>query len=218
MSNARHRLNRPSPRRFFFHGIMLTLCLVLVWGAGLFAFAETLPKAPDDSHQTTQAIVVLTGGTGRVETGLDLLASGKADRLFVSGVYKGIDVKSLMRAFRRDTASLKDRIDIGTAEDTIANAIETARWMQHRAYTSLRLVTGAYHMPRSLLEFRRLLPTTTIIAHPVFPEHVKQDEWWAWPGTATLVASEYNKFLLAWLRHRAIALLAGHALTPQGKS
>jgi len=66
----------------------------------------------------------------------------------------------------------------------------------------MRLVTAAYHMPRSLLEMHDIMPEVKIVPHPVFPDHVKQDEWWAWPGTAALTASEYNKFLIAWLRLR----------------
>ena len=64
------------------------------------------------------------------------------------------------------------------------------------------MVTGAYHMPRSLLEFRRAMPGAVLIAHPVFPTHVKLSQWWRWPGTASLVATEYSKYLmsLAWTR------------------
>jgi hypothetical protein len=39
-----------------------------------------------------------------------------------------------------------------------------------------------------------------IIPHPVFPERVKQERWWAWPGTASLIVAEYEKYLLAWAR------------------
>lgn len=208
-SNARARRGRAAPSRFFAHALMLSLCLGAVWVGGLFVFAEALPSELEKSPARTDAIVVLTGGSGRVTEGLDLLAANKAQKLFVSGVYKGIDVQRLVQLFRRDPDALKDRISIGTAEDTIANAAETAVWIRDNGYTSLRLVTGAYHMPRSLLEFKRVLGDITLVAHPVFPEHVKQDEWWAWPGTATLVISEYNKFLLAWVRHQALALLAG---------
>lgn len=208
MAALRQRPGQKS--RLLFHLIMTVVSLALVWVGGLFVFAETLPTQPDDSTRKTQAVVVLTGGSGRVDAGLDLLASDRAERLFVSGVYHGVDVKTLMQTFRRESAGLRDRINIGTAEDTIANARETAQWLHAQNYTSLRLVTGAYHMPRSLLEFRHALPNAVIVAHPVFPGHVKQDEWWAWPGTAMLVTSEYNKFLLAWVRHQAIALLAGN--------
>lgn len=192
-----------------FHVAMVSLCLAAVWASGLFVFAEALPGKAEHSDARTDAIVVLTGGSGRVAEGLDLLAADKGRKLFVSGVYKGVDVKSLMQTSRRAPAVLEDRVGIGTAEDTIANAVETAHWIREQGFRSLRLVTGAYHMPRSLLEFRHALPDVEIVAHPVFPEHVKQDEWWAWPGTAALVASEYNKYLMAWTRHQAIALLAG---------
>ena len=86
--------------------------------------------------------------------------------------------------------------------NTLGNAIETAEWSRDKNFRSLRLVTSAYHMPRSLIEFKHAMPNIQIIAHPVFPAHVKVDEWWAWSGTAELIASEYTKFLLAWLRQQ----------------
>jgi uncharacterized SAM-binding protein YcdF (DUF218 family) len=57
-------------------------------------------------------------------------------------------------------------------------------------------------MPRSLLEFENVLPDALIIPHPIFPKHVKQARWWAYPGTASIVISEYNKLLLAWVRQK----------------
>ena len=54
----------------------------------------------------------------------------------------------------------------------MGNAEETAAWMAEGDRTSLRLVTAAYHMPRSLALFRRLMPDTKILPHPVFPESV----------------------------------------------
>ena len=115
---------------------------------------------------------------------------------------------------QRDPQYLASRVDIGTAVDTIGNARETAEWMARQGFTSLRLVTAGYHMPRSLLEFRHALPDATLIPHPVFPEHVKQEDWWAWPGTASLIVGEYSKFLLAWLRHTTLGLTVGD---PQGR-
>jgi len=71
----------------------------------------------------------------------------------------------------------------------------------------VRLVTSGYHMPRSVLEFENALPDVTLIPHPVFPPHVKQQQWSAWPGTTGLIGGENNKFLLAWSRHKLMALL-----------
>ena len=69
--------------------------------------------------------------------------------------------------------------------------------MRGQGFRSLRLVTAWYHMPRSLLEFGRAMPDIEIVAHPVFPEQVKSEHWWAWRGTAMLLISEYAKYLAA---------------------
>jgi uncharacterized SAM-binding protein YcdF (DUF218 family) len=75
--------------------------------------------------------------------------------------------------------------------------------MRDQGFKSLRLVTANYHMPRSLLEFRHAMPDLEIVPHPVFPENFKQDEWWLWSRSASLVASEYSKYLIALLRTAA---------------
>ena len=171
------------------------------WGVGLAQFATLVPERLEDETGRTEAIVVLTGGSGRLEAGLDLLARRQADKLFVSGVYQGIDVQKLLLVSRREGSGMASRIALGTAANTRGNARESADWMRDEGVRSLRLVTGAYHMPRSLLEFRRAAPGVALVPHPVFPEHVKAD-WWAWPGTLFLIVSEYNKTMLAWTRHR----------------
>ena len=172
-----------------------------LWLGGLFWFAAALETDTEADRRKTDAIVVLTGGSLRVEQGIDLLSEGLADKLFVSGVARGIDVKKLLEVFRRAPEDLSCCIALGyEADDTAGNARETAIWMREQNYDSLRLVTAAYHMPRSLLEFRRTMPETEIIAHPVFPAHVKQRNWWLWPGSASLMVSEYNKYLIALAR------------------
>ena len=192
-------------------GAALGLLLALLWIVGLMRFATLIPDRLADDAGPTDAVVVLTGGSGRLDAGLDLLVREMAGKLFVSGVYRGLDVQRLLQLARRDPAGIEARVALGNAVDTYANARETAAWMKAEGFRSLRLVTGAYHMPRSLLEFRHAIPAATVIPHPVFPDHVKAD-WWAWPGTLGLVAGEYNKLLFAWTRHRlkdAAAQLGG---------
>ena len=179
----------------------------VLWVAGLFQFASLVPKQVADPVTRTDAIVVLTGGSRRLGEGLELLSRGLAEKLFVSGVYQGVDVRELLQIVRRNPRELETQIGIGNATNTAENALETRAWMRARDYRSLRLVTAAYHMPRSLLEFRHAMPAVTLVAHPVFPENVKQDRWWAWPGTGSLMIGEYNKFLLAWSRHWAGRIL-----------
>lgn len=186
--------------------LLLAVATVAAWSAGLVVFATRIPDQVEDPQTHTDAIVVLTGGSGRLDEGLNLLARDLAGKLFVSGVYQGVDVKTLLQVAHRGPGDLEPHIAIGDAVNTVENAAETAAWMAQEGFTSLRLVTASYHMPRSLLEFHHAMPHVSMIPHPVFPEHVKQDRWWAWPGTAALLVTEYNKLLVAWLDHRIESL------------
>ncbi len=196
---APRRARERHARRIMSLFMMLCFGLLVLWGIGLYRYAESMPDALGNTGGRTDAIVVLTGGSGRLEAGLALLRDNNARRLFVSGVYQGIDVNQLLEMFRENPRELEDRVAIGNAVSTLGNAEETAAWVRAEGITSIRLVTAAYHMPRSLLEFGAALDNVTIITHPVFPEHVKAD-WWRWPGTAGLVITEYNKYLVAWAR------------------
>lgn len=168
-----------------------------LWLAGLIWFAAGIPRAPAEPTAATDAIVVLTGGAGRLGVGFELLREGRAKKLFISGVYRGVDVAEILRVSQQEPEALACCIAIGhNAVDTIGNARETARWMADEGFASLRLVTADYHMPRSLAEFRRAMPGVTLIAHPVSSENIHVDAWWRWPGTASLIASEYTKHLV----------------------
>jgi uncharacterized SAM-binding protein YcdF (DUF218 family) len=173
----------------------------LIWLLGLAGFASLIPSDIDDKDSPTEAIVVLTGGSERLSTGLDLLESGLAKKLFVSGVYRGVDVHALVKLSKHAPQALECCVALGYAADnTIGNAQETAAWMRTEGFKSMRLVTGNYHMPRALLEMTSALPEATVIPHPVFPEHVKTEAWWYKPRTFALIASEYTKYLVAKLR------------------
>lgn len=204
---------RPRLRRLAVAAAIGGLAVLTVWGWGLFRFAATIPTALADAETRTDAIVVLTGGSERLATGVDLLSRDLARRAFISGVHPDVDAKVMLRRAGAGSADLIDRIETGhSARNTVGNARETAAWMRRHDYHSLRLVTASYHMPRSLLEFDHMLSDTMIIPHPVFPRHVKQARWWAWPGTAALVIGEYNKFLWSAARQELVALVAGQPL------
>ena len=172
----------------------------LVWCVGLVYFASTLPTRVSDTTTRTDAIVVLTGGSGRIEAGVELLQAGLATKLFVSGAGGRTQVDDLLPSATPAPPEVAAAIALGReAEDTPGNALETAAWAARENVASIRLVTAAYHMRRSMLEMSKAMPRMTIVPHPVFPSTVKPD-WWRWPGTASLIAREYTKFILSWLR------------------
>lgn len=173
----------------------------IIWFCGLFWFSTQVPSGGAPSPAKTDAIVVLTGGTGRLDMGLQLLEQERATHLFVSGVARGVDVATLLRVAQRAPKELDCCISVGyRADDTAGNAVETADWVNKKGLKSIRLVTANYHMPRSLIEFKHAMPTIDIVPHPVYPPQFKRNRWWLWPGTAALLASEFNKYMIASAR------------------
>ena len=68
--------------------ILLLVCFVWFW----FKASATPPPAP----AKVDAIVVLTGGSARVASGLQLLADGAAERLYISGAGEDVTVADLL--------------------------------------------------------------------------------------------------------------------------
>jgi uncharacterized SAM-binding protein YcdF (DUF218 family) len=191
-----HRLSRILRR---LGSLAITLLMIWVVGLGVFIVGSVIVQI--DAQSPTDAIVVLTGGRQRLESGLALLADGKAKKLFISGVNPRVDRDALLRALGPAAAREACCIVLGReADNTYGNAWETAGWMRGEGYRSLRLVTSWYHMRRSLLEFSRAMPRVAIIAHPVFAHHVDPEGWWGWHGAIPIVVGEYHKYLAAWLR------------------
>jgi uncharacterized SAM-binding protein YcdF (DUF218 family) len=188
------------------HLASIAAALVVAYVLGFFWFATLLPTEVADSEQRTDAIVVLTGGSAE-----------KAGKLFVSGVYHGVDVRQLLDLSQHSPEDLSCCIVLGyEADNTRGNAIETAVWMKQQGYRSLRLVTATYHMPRSLLELGRVMPEMEIVPHPVFTETFKREDWWLWPGSSTLLVTEYTKYLVALARGPLDPLLNRLAGRPAG--
>ena len=167
----------------------------------LLNFVDQIPISALTNDEQTDAIVVLTGGSSRLEEGINLLAQRKAKKLFVSGVYRGVDVRRLLSLSQRAPDDLVCCIEIGhTATSTEGNATETKLWMDQEGYQSLRLVTASYHMPRSIREFQHHMPQVRLVPHAVFPAQFKRQQWWRWPGTASLILTEYAKYLMSSVR------------------
>ncbi|MCO6418263.1 YdcF family protein [Siccirubricoccus sp. KC 17139] len=158
--------------------------------------AAAFPPAPE---QETAGIAVLTGGAERVATGLRLLQQERAAKLLISGASPRTTLADLARSAGMEPAALAGRVTLGSgATSTRGNAAEIADWARAEGIGSLRVVTAAYHMPRALLELRRVLPGVLLVPHPVVPASLRDREaggrWRTW----SLLAGEYLKLLAAW--------------------
>lgn len=170
--------------------------LFVVWFLGLVWFAVFLP-GPVDAGKT-DAVVVLTGGTGRFERGLELLQAGQAKRMLVSGVDPTVRREEFEVLRKVPTQISRCCIDLDKASvDTISNARETARWVKGRKYKSVRLVTSDWHMRRAQMELDHVVgPDVRVIGDAVRTN-----------PSLTQLFKEYNKLVA-----RFIALEAGERL------
>jgi uncharacterized SAM-binding protein YcdF (DUF218 family) len=132
------------------------LLLLLCWVLGFAMFLLSLGK-PADARKT-DAIVVLTGGSGRIDRGLAALRAGDAKRMLVSGVDPDVRPVELAVQFKIERKLMACCIDLGwQAVDTRSNADETAKWVQRYGFRSVRLVTTDWHMPRARMELSHAL-------------------------------------------------------------
>ncbi len=188
---------RPGLRPLRRLALALSLVAVLAigaWGAGFAWFVHgalregSLPSRAD-------GIVVLTGGADRVETGLHLLAEGRAGMLLVSGVAPRAGWGELAQRAGVAGEGLSPRVTLGReATTTVGNAEETAAWVRAHDLHSLIVVTSGYHMARALTEIGRALPDVRLTPVSVLSSSMRDGRDIA---RLRLLASEYTKFLAA---------------------
>jgi uncharacterized SAM-binding protein YcdF (DUF218 family) len=154
---------------------------------GFVLFAVTLGRPAPADAPPTDAVVVITGGPGRIEHGLDVLEQGKAKRMLVAGADPLVTKPDLIRVVGGKAKLMRCCVDLGSESvDTRSNAEEAGRWMEKRGYRSLRLITSDWHMRRADYEFSRALGDS----YRIVTDAVRGQT-----GFMTLFG-EYNKYVL----------------------
>lgn len=165
----------------------LVSALVLVWVLGFLWFAVALPSPA--SEQSTDAVIVPTGGAGRIPQGLSVLDEGLAKTMFVSGVDREVTPEEFANEFDVDPARMGCCVTLGyAAVDTRSNAAEISQWVEDNRIRSLRLVTTDWHMRRAASEIHRTLPAGVTVIRDAVPSE---------PSVPTLFL-EYHKLLFSW--------------------
>jgi uncharacterized SAM-binding protein YcdF (DUF218 family) len=195
--------------------LLAPLLAALLLGAGFLWFLDAASAPPADPARPTDGIAVLTGGGERVQTGLRLLAEGKARLLLVSGAHPDVTLGDLARAAGLGPGDLAGRVSLGrAARTTRGNAAEIAAWARAEQLSSIRVVTAGYHMPRALLELRRALPEAELLAFPVVPAPLRDAAAAGRARTWSLLAGEYLKLLGALIGLASPADRPGWAPAP----
>ena len=161
---------------------------LVAWALGFIWFTVALPQPLPPAQ--TDAIVVPTGSGGRIQRGLEMLQTGAAEQMLVTGVDASVQPDEFVAEFEVPQRVMDCCVTLGfSALDTRGNARETAQWLEERDYTSLRLVTADWHMRRAALELQDQLPANTAVTY----DAVRSE-----PSFGTLFV-EYHKLIAVWI-------------------
>lgn len=142
--------------------------VVMLWALGFLWFAVALPGPAGDIH--SDAVIVPTGGAGRIERGLEILRDRQAEAMLVTGVDPEVKPREFAAQFDVPADLMDCCVALGfAAVDTRSNASETARWVDAREVRSLRLVTTDWHMRRAAGELARTLPDGVTVVWDAVP-------------------------------------------------
>ncbi len=172
--------------------------ILTTWLIGFVIFCVYAVSLQSDLSERHEAVVVLTGGSQRIETGIRLMNQQNADYLLISGVNKKVTRDELLKNV---PVRQRQKIALGyEAENTVGNAQEVVEWIKNKKIDSILLVTSFYHMPRSIFEIARFNPTLKIAPQPVFPKSFGDSVDWIKTRYAWLLFLEYHKFIYVHLK------------------
>lgn len=150
-------------------------------------------KSYGPSGAGADAIVVLTGGRGRIDEGLVLLRRGRAKLLILSGVHQDSDLDSIFLKRVNSVESSKIVLE-KRSRSTFENALEVRRLMAENGFTSMVLITSGYHMKRARYTFGKVMPEgTRIEPYNVSTPNFDERRWWE-GGSLGILAAEFVKY------------------------
>lgn len=140
--------------------------LLIVWALGFAWFALLLPQPVGAGKN--DAVIVLTGGEGRIARGLEALDKGWAKQILVSGVDPEVRRREFAAEYNVSDPRMTCCVTLeNESVDTRSNAAEAARWIAAEKARSVRLVTSDWHMRRAAWELEQTAPGTLIVRDAV---------------------------------------------------
>lgn len=140
----------------------ITSSILIIWALGFVWFAIALPGPA--GGEKTDAVIVPTGGEGRIDRGLMALRLGWSNRMLVSGVDREVKPNEFAVVYQVEPALLDCCVTLGfESVDTRSNALESTRWIAVNKARSVRLVTTDWHMRRAAYELARTAPEDLVI-------------------------------------------------------
>ncbi len=138
----------------------------------LILIFNTFPKkyyfSESFSSKNNSAIIVLTGGKGRIQKGIDLYNNEHGKFLFISGVFRESELEVKQMIDKQIQNQLCCVFYDKDATNTIENAYQVKNWLYNNnsEINNLILVSSYYHLPRSYLIFKNIIDNKEIMLVP----------------------------------------------------
>ena len=153
-------------------------------------------KLENIKYNPKSVIIVLTGGKGRFEKGLSILKDNISEKLFVSGVFPGVDLKKKYISNTYESELFDCCIYYGNkAINTKENAAEVKEWIESNDIDTILLVSSYYHLPRSKIIFENEMPHINIFLIPSDDNFFESKEFLTHLFNLKLMVVEYSKII-----------------------
>jgi len=163
-------------------------CKIITQSMWDFLVVNETPKSVD-------VIIVLSGGTGRVDEGIKLYQMGYANEILFSGVGAPSMVREAESlGIPENHILLEDESD-----STFENAKYSSEIMKAKGFTSAIIVTSPYHTRRAMVIFGQFFKKQHfIVCYATFDPSISSG-WWKNQTTRIEVLTEYLKLGLHYI-------------------
>ena len=173
--------------------ILLVVIILTLYFISLFNFIFNIEKNYITKINVNN-IVVLTGNAGRLTVGLKLMDYDIKSRMLITGVAKGVKYSDIIK----NKYPSKDRIDLGyNAKNTLGNSLEVFGWLKKHNIKDIILVTDNWHMQRTLLLFKALMPNKNIYPYALSSINFTLKDYIQFNKKTFFIYEEHIKYIIA---------------------
>ena len=175
-----------------FSAVLLFILFIMMEIYFFYVFSQKV-AVPQSSVIAIDSVIVLAGGKGRIQKGVELFLSLSAQYCVLAGVDKKFN---RVAYFSKYGISDNPHIYIDNrSRRTLENAVESWRILEPLNVRSVLLVTSNYHMYRSLFVFKKVFPSTvSIFPYSLHSDNFDVHRWYTQVLSSLIIFQEFLKY------------------------
>lgn len=180
----RRKKKPPYRRKFLFIFLLIIVVLITFLFAGRFLVIDEQPRHVD-------AILVLSGGEGRIEKAIELYESGYAETVILSNSLEGGLTYKALKAIPKESLLLEPH-----ARSTLDSVQLTKAIMIEKQFQSALIVSSDYHMRRVKVNFQTAFKRSGLeLVYVPSASPYNSKFWWRSRRDIGITLNEYIKLI-----------------------